>query len=257
MHPWITLADAHAGRDLSGVPPMGRVLVVADDPGARDMIIGHLTGQRCVAHGATPADLARHLQHHSVSLVVLDVRSAPFHGLDTLRSVRAGSDVPVIMVAGQGQDAIDRVLALEFGADDLLGEPLDPRELLARARAILRRQAMGRQPGGGPARGGYRFEGWELRRSTRVLTDPAGGIVPLSRGEHALLVAFLDAPRRPLSRTQLMRSMRIHEDCFDRSIDVQVLRLRRRIESEPSSPRLIRTARGIGYLFDAAVESLY
>lgn len=257
MHPLTTLADARAGRGRSGVPQMGRVLVVADDQDARDRIIAHLTDHRCAALGSKPADLTRHLHQHPFSLLVLDVRSAPFHGLDMLRSVRACSDVPVIMLAGRRQDAVDRVLALELGADDLLNEPLDLRELLARARAILRRHEMGRHAGAGPARGGYRFESWELRRGTRVLTNPAGGIVPLSRGEYALLVAFLEAPRRPLSRPQLMRAMRIHEDSFDRSIDVQVLRLRRKLEADPSNPRLIRTERGVGYTFDAAVESLF
>lgn len=257
MHQLANPTEAGAARWQPGTFRLGRVLVVADAPGARDTIIGHLTSHQCAVVGSTPTDLRRHLQRHPFSLVLLDVRDRPYDGFDALRSIRACSDVPVIMVVARHQHAVERVLAFELGADDLLEEPLDPWELLARARAILRRQEVGRRSTGGPSRGGYRFESWELRRGTRVLTNPAGEIVPLSRSECALLTAFLESPRRPLSRPQLIRAMRIHEDTTDRSIDVQVLRLRRKLEADPSSPRLIRTERGVGYRFDAAVESMF
>jgi two-component system OmpR family response regulator len=107
-----------------------------------------------------------------------------------------------------------------------------------------------------PKRGRYRFGGWVLNRSTRRLTDPQGAPIALTKGEYAMLLAFLEAPRRPLSRECLLQATRVHEDVFDRSVDVQVLRLRRKLESEPGAPRIIRTERGIGYVFDLPVERL-
>src|SRR5262249_5647992 len=139
---------------------------------------------------------------------------------------------------------------LELGADDYIIKPFNPRELLARVRAVLRRQEIGRAgQQRDPERGGYTFEGWRLDRRLRRLTDPKGAAVPLTKGEYALLVAFLKAPQRPLSREQLLQATRIHEDVFDRSIDVQVLRLRRKIEVDASAPRMISTERGVGYTF--------
>lgn len=236
---------------------LGRVLVVDDDPGLRGRITRCFADHRYLVQGSSGGDAARHLQHGPFSLVVLDVRPAAFDGLDLLRRIRAGSDVPVILVTGQGEGAIDRVVGLELGADDVLCAPLDLRELLARARAILRRQQAGRRPAAAPLKGGYRFAGWELHHRSRALTDPAGAAVGLTRREFALLVAFLEAPGRPLSRAHLMRATRMHEDVFDRSIDIQVLRLRRKIEADPAAPRLIRTERGLGYRLDARVELLF
>jgi DNA-binding response OmpR family regulator len=107
-----------------------------------------------------------------------------------------------------------------------------------------------------PDRSSYRFLGWQLSRRTRRLTDPKGELVTLTKGEYALLVALLDAPGRPLSREQLLQATRVHEDVFDRSIDVQILRLRRKLESNPSTPQIIKTERGVGYVFTAAVERM-
>ena len=129
------------------------------------------------------------------------------------------------------------------------------RELLARVRAILRRFDVGRvSPAREPKGGQFRFCGWQLDRQTRRLTDPAGAPVTLTKGEYALLIAFLDAPQRPLSREHLLQSTRVHEDVFDRSIDVQILRLRRKLENDPSTPRIIQTERGVGYVFAVPVE---
>ena len=175
-----------------------------------------------------------------------------------LRRIRARSDIPVIIITGEPQDEVDRALGLELGADDYLTKPFNLRELLARARATLRRQEMGRQSTGSVARGGcYRFNGWELRRKTRKLTDPAGEEVALTKSEYALLVAFLEAPGRSVSREHLLQATRTHEDIYDRSIDVQVLRLRRKLEQDPSQPTLILTERGVGYVFAAPVEPLF
>ena len=120
---------------------------------------------------------------------------------------------------------------------------------------MLRRQEIGRAARArDPERGGYRFDGWQLDRRSRRLVDPTGTPVALSKGEYALLLAFLESPQRPLSREQLLQATRVHEDIFDRSIDVQVLRLRRKLEINSSAPRVIRTERGIGYIFALPVE---
>jgi DNA-binding response OmpR family regulator len=190
--------------------------------------------------------------------VVLDAQLGKRDGFDVLREIRARSDVPVIIITGARPHEIDRIIGLELGADDYLAKPFNLRELLARARAILRRQEMGRsRPSGGRSEGGYRFNGWELRRKTRTLLDASGAPAVLTKSQYALLVAFLDAPRRPLTREQLLQMTRTHEDIYDRSIDVQVLRLRRTLEVDPTQPEMIKTERGVGYRFDAHVEPLF
>ena len=192
------------------------------------------------------------------SLVLLDLRLDREDGLDLLRELRAYSDLPVIIMTGHRRDEIDRVVGLELGADDYITKPFGLRELLARIRAVLRRHQTGR--GTAPAleaeSRGYRFAGWMIDQRRRILTNPAGEPVPLTKGEFGLLLAFLEAPGRPLSREQLLQATRVHEDIFDRSIDVQVLRLRRKLEVDPSVPNAIRTERGIGYSFGLKVEPL-
>ena len=163
------------------------------------------------------------------------------------------SEIPVIITSHRADD-VDPIVNLELGVDDYIVRP-SPRELLARTRAILRRGQVTRvaesREGDG---GGYRFNGWQLERRRRRLVDPNEETVPLSKGEYALLLAFLEAPGRPLAREHLLRATRVHEDIFDRSIDVQVLRLRRKLEIDPNSARMIRTERGIGYVFALPVE---
>jgi len=170
---------------------------------------------------------------------------------------RRGSRDAVIIITGHRRDDIDRVVGLELGADDYLTKPFNLRELLARVRAVLRRFDRGRAaPARGPERGGWRFSGWQLDRRTRRLTSPDGTPVALTKGEYALLIAFLDAPLRPLSREHLLQATRVHEDVFDRSIDVQILRLRRKLERDSSAPRVIQTERGVGYVFAVSVERI-
>jgi DNA-binding response OmpR family regulator len=188
-------------------------------------------------------------------LVILDLRLGQEDGLDLLRKTRSRSDVPVIIVTGHRVDEIDRVVGLELGADDYITKPFGLRELLARVRAVLRRHEAGRAAlERGAKRGLCRFGGWQLDRRTRCLTNPDGAPVALTKGEYAMLIAFLDAPQRPLSREHLLQATRVHEDVFDRSIDVQVLRLRRKLETDPTTPNVIRTERGVGYVFTLAVE---
>ena len=236
---------------------LGRVLVVDDDTDARHHLTSYLTEEACPALGVPQADAPRHLQRDLFSLVVIDLRRAPCEGFDLVRRIRGRSEVPIILVAGQRHGVMDRVLGLELGADDVLCEPLDPRELLARARATLRRQEIGRRLVGPAMRGGYRFLGWELEHATRALRNPCGEQLDLTKSEYALLIALLEAPRRTLSRLQLMRATRAHDDISDRSIDVQIMRLRRKIERNPSAPDLIKTRRGMGYMFDAPVEKTF
>src|SRR5262249_24640969 len=232
------------------------VLVVEDDPALQRMILnyfGENNIRTLVACGRQ--DRVADLGSAEIDLVILDLRLGQEDGFDLLREIRSSSDVPVIIITGHRRDDIDRVVGLELGADDYLTKPFNLRELLARVRAVLRRFEGGRAaPARDSAPARFRFSGWRLDSKTRRLTDPAGAPVPLTKGEYALLLAFLEAPQRPLSREHLLQATRIHEDVFDRSIDVQILRLRRRLEREPSAPRLLRTERGVGYVLAVPVE---
>jgi two-component system, OmpR family, response regulator len=232
------------------------VLVVEDDAALQRMIVNYFLENNIhtlVASGRQ--EMISQLGGTDVNLVILDLRLGQQDGLDLLREIRSSSDVPVIIITGHRRDDIDRVVGLELGADDYLTKPFNLRELLARVRAVLRRFDTGRAtPARDPERGRFRFSGWQLDCKTRQLTDPAGAPVTLTKGEYALLVAFLDAPQRPLSREHLLQATRVHEDVFDRSIDVQILRLRRKLERDPSAPRVIQTERGAGYVFAVPVE---
>jgi len=234
------------------------VLLVEDDPALQRMILNYFSENNIrtlVASGRE--EMTSQLGSGEVDLVILDLRLGQEDGLDLLRGIRSNSDVPVIIITGHRRDDIDRVVGLELGADDYLTKPFHLRELLARVRAVLRRFEAGRAtPVHEPGRCRYRFSGWQLDSRTRRLTDPAGAPVALTKGEYALLVAFLDAPQRPLSREHLLQATRVHEDVFDRSIDVQILRLRRKLERDPSAPQVIQTERGVGYVFAVPVERI-
>jgi len=202
----------------------------------------------------------RILARETVDLVVLDVKLPGEDGFSLARALRSRSSVPIIMLTGQGQE-IDRVAGLELGADDYLTKPFSPRELLARIRAVLRRREPAADGAASPAAPrnavrAYRFSGWELALGTRRLQSPDGRAIELTNNEFALLAAFLRAPRVILSRDQLLEGSRMHTDIYDRSIDVQILRLRRRIERDPNAPKLIVTRRGAGYLLDSDVETV-
>jgi len=232
------------------------VLLVEDDPALQRMIVSYFGENNIRTLVATGRqEMVRQLGTAEVNLMVLDLRLGQEDGLDLLREVRSSSDVPVIIVTGHRRDDIDRVVGLELGADDYLTKPFNLRELLARVRAVLRRFDTGHAaPARDAERGRYRFSGWQLDRRTRRLTDPQGVMVTLTKGEYSLLVAFLDAPQRPLSREHLLQATHVHEDVFDRSIDVQILRLRRKLERDPNAPRVIQTERGVGYVFAVPVE---
>jgi two-component system, OmpR family, response regulator len=234
----------------------GHIIVVDDDPALRQMVTRYLEDHQVPATSVSNrVEFNRHFETSHPSLIILDLRLGQDDGLDLLREIRSHSDIPVIITTGHRPDEIDRIVGLELGADDYIVKPFSLRELLARVRAVLRRQEIGRAArAGDPERGGYRFNGWVLDRRGRTLVDPDAAPVPLSKGEYALLLAFLEAPQRPLTREHLLQATRVHEDIFDRSIDVQVLRLRRKLEVDPSAPGVIQTKRGVGYVFALAVE---
>src|SRR3979411_455414 len=235
---------------------VGHVIVVDDDTSLRQMVIRYLEDENIPAKPASNrTELNRHLTGTLPSLIILDLRLGQDDGLDLLREIRSHSDVPVIITTGHRRDEIDCIVGRELGADDYIVKPFSLRELLARVRAVLRRQEMGRiARTHDPERGGYRFDGWQLERRGRKLLDPNAASIALSKGEYAVLLGFLEAPQRPLSREHLLQDTRIHEDIFDRSIDVPVLRLRRKLETDPSAPRVIQTERGVGYVFALPVE---
>ena len=232
-----------------------RVLVVDDDSVSRHAVVEYLESCNVYAKSAAGRlETASQFAKVEPDLVVLDLRGG---GLDLLREIRSLSNVPLIVTTGQRSDETDRVIALELGADDCLTKPFGLRELLARVRAVLRRSKTPRaelRGKSGPRH--YLFAGWKLDRHNRRLTSPGGDPIALTKSEFSLLTAFLEAPMRPLSREHLLRATRVHEDMHDRSIDVQVLRLRRKLETDANAPRMIRTERGIGYVFAVPVERL-
>ncbi len=233
------------------------VLAVDDDPSVRQMIIDYLGDNdirvTALESGQQISDV---MARDTVDLVVLDLRLPSEDGLQIARQLRQESaGLPIIILTGR-KDEADRVMGLELGADDYLTKPFSPRELLARIRALLRRSRAQQTVADGLQKvRAYRFAGWELNVRLRRLTTPRGDNVPLTNTEFNLLAAFLAAPQRVLSRDQLLGLSRLHNDeVYDRSIDTQVGRLRKKIEPADASAQLIRTERGTGYVFTAAVE---
>ena len=236
------------------------ILVVDDDPLMRELISGYLLESELrVSTADGGADMDRILRDYAIDLVLLDLRLGREDGMQLARKLREETDIPVIIVTAR-RDEADRVMGLEMAADDYVTKPFSNRELLARVRAVLRRY-QGRTPAEAPVRGArrraFRFAGWEFNTLSRRLTDPQGLQVPLSNGEFNLLLAFCEAPQRVLTRDQLLDLSRLHGDeIYDRSIDVQIFRLRRKISGDEESQKLIRTERGVGYMFAVPVEML-
>ncbi|MER9682869.1 winged helix-turn-helix domain-containing protein [Mesorhizobium sp. M0184] len=222
------------------------------------MLTNYLESQNFrVSAVADSRAMSRVLNEKPVDLMILDMRLADEDGFDIMRQLGSPPEAPIIIITGHRCDEVDRVVGLELGADDYITKPFSLRELLARVRAVLRRSGSAQpQPRGKkPVR--YRFAGWELDMRMRRLRSAAGEATPLTAGEFNLLAAFLKSPQQILSREQLLAASRVHdEEVFDRSIDVQILRLRRKLEVNPSEPKLIVTERGAGYIFATAVEVL-
>jgi len=239
------------------VEPTAHILVVDDDREIRDLLAQFLTkhGYR-VTTAQDGKDMRRALADWRINLIVLDLMLPGEDGLSLCRSLRAQSQIPVVMLTVMG-DETDRIVGLEMGADDYLAKPFNPRELLARIKAVLRRTrsvAAGAADAGGAGRTIIRFDHWTLDLSLRRLESPEKMVVDLTTGEFELLVAFVEHPQRVLSRDQLLdlTHSRI-EVPFDRSVDMQVSRLRHKIEVDPAEPQMIKTVRGGGYIFAGTV----
>jgi two-component system, OmpR family, response regulator len=233
------------------------VLAVDDDPLVRQMITDYLGDNDIrVSTLDSGREVAALIERESIDVVILDLKLPGEDGMQIARRLREKWDLPIIMLTGRKEEA-DRVMGLELGADDYLTKPFSPRELLARIRALLRRSKARETVADGLAKiRAYRFAGWELNVRLRRLTSPAGQTVACTNNEFNLLVAFLSAPQRVLSRQQLLDLSRLHNDeVYDRSIDVQIGRLRKKLGPDGSTA-LIRTERGAGYIFTAPVDSL-
>jgi DNA-binding response OmpR family regulator len=234
------------------------VLAVDDDPMIREMIADYLEkhGLRvtAVANGRA---MAATLADEVVDLIVMDLELQTEDGMSLARKLRDDSAIPIIMLTGRGEEA-DRVMGLELGADDYVTKPFSLREFLARIRTVLRRRRAEVQQGRPEGVRAYRFDGWELNLNTRRLTSPDENVTALSKGEFSLLVVLLGGPHRVYSRDQLLDLSRLHNDeVYNRAVDLQVMRLRRKIEPDPSKPKYIRTERGNGYVFSVDVETVY
>jgi len=232
------------------------VMAVDDDPHVLDLISNYLEDHDFrVSTAAGEREMSELMAREAVDIVVLDLRLAQEDGLEIARRLRERSKVPIIILTGRLDEA-DRVMGLELGADDYVTKPFSPRELLARVRALLRRTRMHERAADTfESVRAYRFSGWELNIRLRRLTSPKVNVVGLSNSEFNLLLAFLAAPQRILTREQLLELSRLHNaEVFDRAIDVQVGRLRKKIQTDPEGPALIITHRGKGYFFSSAVE---
>jgi two-component system, OmpR family, response regulator len=232
------------------------VLMVDDDSAMREVVCEYLgQNELRVTAVATGKEMLEVLDREAIDVVLLDVRLQGEDGLSLARKLREKSKIPILMVTGRIEEA-DRVMGLELGADDYITKPFSLRELLARIRSVLRRsQTEATVPARDESLRAYRFAGWELNVRLHRLLSPQGEHVEITNGEFSLLAALLSAPQRVLTRDQLLEMSRLHSiEVYDRSIDVQILRLRRKLEPDPAHPQLIKTERGAGYVFDAPVK---
>ena len=238
------------------IPP--HILVVDDDPQIRALLEEYLAASGLRVSAAQGGkEMSQILADEAIDLVVLDLRLAGEDGMSIVRSLRDQSAIPIVMLTGVREEA-DRVMGLELGADDYLTKPFSPRELLARIRTVLRRT---KSAAPGAARReirAYRFGGFELNLRTRRLKPRDGRDISLTNGEFNLLAALLSAPERILSRDQLLEASRVYDnEVYDRAIDIQILRLRRKIEVDPAQPKFIVTERGVGYILNSPVEVVF
>ena len=229
------------------------IILVEDDPGLRTLIARLLQENGfAVRTAATAPEMWIALENGpKANLIILDIMLPGTNGLDLCRQIRKSSDVPIIFISAKSSDE-DRILGLELGADDFLAKPFQPRELVARARAILRRGPMTDQESG-RTRDEFRFNGWSVYFSRRELRSPTGAIVDLTGAEFDLLSTFISQPQRVIGRERLIELSRTRlSDSSDRSIDVLVSRLRRKLTAAGGDPPIV-TVRGIGYMFSANV----
>jgi two-component system OmpR family response regulator len=235
------------------------VLVVDDDVATRERLAHYLTLND---FRVTPAENGRRmmeiLNEEAVDLVALELTLGDEDGHQLARRLRETSAIPIIIVTSRAEEA-DRVMGLELGADDYVTKPFSTRELLARIRAVMRRYRTSESAADSDRTvREYHFAGWTLNLPLHALSSPTGERVPISNGEFGLLVAFLGHAQRILTRDQLLELSRLRTtEVYDRAIDVQILRLRRKIESNPARPELIKTERGLGYRFCASVATVH
>jgi DNA-binding response OmpR family regulator len=235
------------------------ILVVDDEPGIRELLQTYLTQQGYrVTTLEDGSGLRNIIAVDTIDLAIVDLMLPGEDGLSLTRFLREHSEVGIIILTGKGE-TVDRIVGLEIGADDYIAKPFDLRELLARIKSVLRR-ARSRSANSvriPSAKTRLRFSGWQIDLSSRQLISPEGKEIVLTTGEFELLTVFIKHPNRVLSRDELLDFTRNREASpFDRSIDVQIGRLRRKIEQNPEQPLMIKTVRGAGYVFTQTIEQL-
>ncbi len=233
----------------------GHVLVVDDDPQIRLLVARFLQRHGYKVTGAPDGRvMVEILKQVDVDLIILDLMLPGRSGFDLCSDVRATSQVPIVMLTARSEES-ERIIGLEAGADDYITKPFSPRELLARVRAVLRRSRVMRSKGVSRASEFVVFDGWRMDLRRRELVSPSGTLVDLSSGEFDLLVAFIEHANRVLSREALMQFAKTRtSEPFDRTIDVQISRLRRKLEADAQGGQLIKTIRGAGYMFTPSVQ---
>ena len=243
--------DIQRGQLSTGMP---HILVVDDDAEIGQILSRYLTGQGMrVSLAENGAQLRATMGGHDVDVVLLDLGLPGEDGLVLIRELRGYWHGPVIIISGRGE-SVERVVGLELGADDYVTKPFDLRELLARIRSVLRRSQPAPAAAGSTSRG-VEFEGLRLDIPARRLTGADGNEIPLTSGEFDLLLAFVERPHQVLTRDQLMNTVHGRDaGPYDRAIDVQIGRLRRKLEEDPANPRIIKSVRGAGYLFAPQVR---
>lgn len=233
-----------------------RIMLVDDDAEIRELLARALAGEGFeVATAKDPNHMRSQLARFSPDLILMDLMMPGEDGITATRRLRDESNIPLIMVSAKGED-VDRIIGLEIGADDYVAKPFNTRELTARIRAVLRRHRQEDRPGAGDA-GTYEFEGWIIDLAKREVHRSDGEQSDLTSGEFDLLKVFVQAPGKVLSRDFLLEKTKGRQlYAFDRSVDIQVSRLRNKIEEDPKTPKLIKTIRSGGYMLTAQVESL-
>jgi len=249
------VADTASFQASSRQSQAAHILVVDDDERVRQMLTRYFDGEGyVVSTAANGAEMEAHLKHGDVDIILLDLSlGGGEDGLDLARELRTYSDIPIMIVSGR-DDVIDRIIGLEIGADDYVAKPFHLREVHARLRSILRR----RQPGNARQNAGdggiVRFENWALDLERRELFTAEGTSVELTTGEFEMLATFVQHAGRVLSREFLMDATRGRQlGAFDRTVDAQIVRLRRKIEADAGRPQFIKAVRGVGYVFTAKI----
>lgn len=241
---------------ITGMPSAPHILIVDDHREIRDLVARALTKEGFRVSAAVDGRaMHKVLADGRIDLILLDLMLPGEDGLSLCRTLRAGSKIPIIMLTAKG-DEVDRVIGLEMGADDYLPKPFGSRELVARIRAVLRRSQDASAPTAPSERPKqYQFDRWRLDVGARELLRDDGVTLPLSTGEYDLLIAFVERPQRVLSRDQLLDLARGRAaNTFDRSIDTQISRLRKKLERDPADPRILKTVWGGGYMLTPTVS---